>query len=1264
MRTHYNIPKNEDEFEVLCLKLLRRRWKCPQLEQFGKRGERQFGIDLLDLSGADPLHAAQCKLHEPHKSIPPAEIEGEVNKARMFAPPLGIYAIMTTAKVSTLADRKIIEINRRHGEKGLFVVELLNWGRIEELLNEYSDVREEYGSGQVARVEAKLTEIQVSIRSTNIERSSDLYHADIDEAKAALERREFQLAKLLLQRLRQKHWDELTPRQRFRLVSNLGSAWLGEGEVQKAATCLFEAKTYQPEDEKALANEVLAHYITDNLKSAHELAANLRHRFPHSTFITSLWINSAAPTKALSELEADVSPFLLSDAEVAVALSVRALREFNFQRAEELLRGIRSGNMEWSTVPGLLARTILGDELFRQKLKVSNATSERARLQEAKTLFSRAIDLAKHETQARIVSEYLLDRAQIQALMNDMDGSASDIQEAYQLTPSDPAVVAMMAGLTRSRGDVDRAIEMLRQIGQTSRRIDGKYQLASALHGRGKREDNAEAAQVLKELAKEDMPQALRVPIIGMAIDCFVDDGQIAEAESLMDGLSDGYLTPLATHTLIGRLAIGRGDHENARQEAEAALALVTDDSDGAELEYLANLLNQLGRHKDALPLWQRLTKPGLPGSDPKNLLETAARLQRHDVILATCEAFRTAGIERRDLLDYELHVLEQYDIEAAVRVLKEHLSKHSDDNTAQLRLSLIGLRTSNKELICSDPKRMPDVGKITPEGGRAAVQVLKLGGRPDHALKYAYDLLRLNFSEPAAHRAYQFVLMPFGPMPNIVEYETVQIDAAVTYLEDGIGIPHTIVIEQPPQDGRGFSDQIPPDNTLARQMIGKRVGDSFTLAKGTISTRTAKISQILNKYVYRYQESMSQWQVRFPDDSTMESIQVIKQPGDEVDLSGLLASIDRRQEAADKLEEIYKSQPVPIHMLASQFGKNAFQGTFTIASRRGLSLACCAGTQEERSEAVENIKVSGEVVLELTAIATLSLLELEDVLRRLGLSIIVSQDTVAQLSEMIQDEELSTGKGGLFSKIEGRYALIEYSAEEKQKYINALRKLFDVLKSSAKTLPSRELLNMDPERRENLYKAFGQYGTESILLATAPGRVLWTDDHTLARFGAGEYGVRRIWTQVTLDTCAATGKITSSEYLDASAKLLGFEYSFTSSNPSVLMSAARLATWQPNTRPLREALDQFSAPLVDTNQLLRLAVLFGVQLYRESIAPDMRDAIFLQVLDNIYERTKSKSTIEALQKALPRVFGLNLIGLGQISDCVRRWLSRPDLLQ
>jgi hypothetical protein len=163
MPTGLNMSSNEEEFEILRLKLLRLRWKRPRIQQHGKRGERQHDVDLLGTSGQTPLVAAQCKRHEPHKTIPPQEIEDEVTQAIALRPAVNHYAILTTARVSAQAQRKIVELNRRHKSSGLFTVELLHWRDIEQMLQEFPDLRDElYGgisASQVARVQQELSDL-------------------------------------------------------------------------------------------------------------------------------------------------------------------------------------------------------------------------------------------------------------------------------------------------------------------------------------------------------------------------------------------------------------------------------------------------------------------------------------------------------------------------------------------------------------------------------------------------------------------------------------------------------------------------------------------------------------------------------------------------------------------------------------------------------------------------------------------------------------------------------------------------------------------------------------------------------------------------------------------------------------------------------------------------------------------------------------------------------------------------------------------------
>ncbi len=163
----FPIPKNEGDFEEMCLQLLRHHWRLPSLELYGKRGEHQFGVDIVDLSGETPV-VAQCKLKEQGKRLSPAEIRAEVEKAILFDPPIGKYAILTTGTVSTESQRTVLEINQAHKAAGLFTVELLTWEVLCSLLQEYADVRQRfYGDidlERANRIEAHLLSIKNSVQ--------------------------------------------------------------------------------------------------------------------------------------------------------------------------------------------------------------------------------------------------------------------------------------------------------------------------------------------------------------------------------------------------------------------------------------------------------------------------------------------------------------------------------------------------------------------------------------------------------------------------------------------------------------------------------------------------------------------------------------------------------------------------------------------------------------------------------------------------------------------------------------------------------------------------------------------------------------------------------------------------------------------------------------------------------------------------------------------------------------------------------------------
>ena len=58
----YPLPRSSDEFERLCLKLLRRHWQLPQLERFRDPERIEKGINLIEISGRPRLAAVKCDL--------------------------------------------------------------------------------------------------------------------------------------------------------------------------------------------------------------------------------------------------------------------------------------------------------------------------------------------------------------------------------------------------------------------------------------------------------------------------------------------------------------------------------------------------------------------------------------------------------------------------------------------------------------------------------------------------------------------------------------------------------------------------------------------------------------------------------------------------------------------------------------------------------------------------------------------------------------------------------------------------------------------------------------------------------------------------------------------------------------------------------------------------------------------------------------------------------------------------------------------------
>jgi tetratricopeptide (TPR) repeat protein len=1258
----FPIPTNDDDFEKLCLHLLRHHWSRPGLEIFGKRGERQFGIDILDVGGQTPVYAAQCKLREEHKSLAPSEIQAEVDEAKKFTPPLGKYAILTTAKISALSQRRVREINQSHKQQGLFEVELLTWDQLSSLLQQYSDVQEAfYGHipvDRAIRMEANLLVIKDGVQSLTSRADGDSLDAQINEARDCIAKREFQLATFLLNRIQRNQGDKLDARQRFRVISNQGAAALGLGKAEAAAKLFLEATPLQPNDEHAKINEVFAYLLVSDLGTCHAKATQLRREYPGAARLAFLWLASAPDNLPFSALESEINAILRTDPEVSLALARRALIQFDFEKATQYSAVAGKAAPKWSQPHLVSAQISLGRALHVQLGFRPKPTSQESSLLEAEAACSRALDLANEEKDELTQTAALVLRVDIRLLLKKTGDAVRDAENATRLNSEEPGVMLALAQVRFASDRTDDAIAILQKAFELHPRPDVAFVYGQALQKRGRDGDLDTALRVFLQISVADLRAELRPLTVTNTVQCFAKKNDWLGAEAYLAKVSDA-LDPAVAAMMKGYLAHYQGQPQEAERFAGEARSLLTDNVNADTKESLARLFMVIGRPADALPLLQDLFDRETPGFNPRSLLKCAAKLDRDDLVMQTCERLRGRGNQDWSLLEFEVQFLEKYKIDVAIHALQTFIAANPVNcQLAKLRLSFIALRLNKPELIQAKLQDLPPVEELPLAYAISAVQVLKYGGDPHDAVDYAYRFLRLHFGEIDAHQALIVSMVPDASVSKIPPIlEAVGPDSAVCYQEVPHGIPTWVVLEDTDKPNSDF-EEVSVTSPIATALLGKKIGEQIVLAKGAMQDRVATILQILPKYVRRYQDSMGEMQVRFGAASTVESIRVAESADGDLKkgVEVILASVERRAAAVATARDRYTKLPASLHWYGAQFGSDAYQALMNLAAEDEQPVKCSMGTPTERDEALRSLLTAKGVVVDISALATIRLLNLEKILSSVKFHFILSERTWVALQERLSHSKLfATPSGTLYFK-DGRHVMYEETAADKEQRIRQDEEFIRLVEKTCEVKAAPALAAVQPEKREALEKFFGSYGAEAMVLASDPDNVLWTDDLIQAQTSAQEFGSRRVWTQIVLGVLADLGLLMAEEYGEATARLLGMEFVATQFDSSSLISAFNLASWSAPKWPAAQVLRKFSNPATDLMPLFKIFIEFTIRLFRESITPETRCSITSTFLDTFSSRPGGMPLLNALRRSSNAVFGINVVGREQFDECFDRW--------
>ena len=363
-----------------------------------------------------------------------------------------------------------------------------------------------------------------------------------------------------------------------------------------------------------------------------------------------------------------------------------------------------------------------------------------------------------------------------------------------------------------------------------------------------------------------------------------------------------------------------------------------------------------------------------------------------------------------------------------------------------RLQLSILGLDNNKLELCERNVRDLPSVETARPDIGEAVVNILYKVGKPEDAIKYAYELYRRYPDALQSHRALVagiFLQAPIGP----IEFKKAGVGSAVEY-QTVNGLEKGWIILEESSDASPSRNEYNNTHHLYKTVIGKEKGDTFVLRPGKLQNTEATIIQVISKYVYRIQESFKFLPLHFGSESGIEMVSIEGKEPDEYDFSVIFKNLDRHSKRTKDILQMYNKRPMPLAVLAPLLGKGVL---VTMAglhreTNRGSNIYCCEGRQEEFQHAQIILHSAKAIVADITALSTLILANALELIPAIGIPVVVSEGVLKDLRNDAQQIKYFAGSEGSLSKVCGRYTFTHANTEEQKKWLERLTQSFDYI--------------------------------------------------------------------------------------------------------------------------------------------------------------------------------------------------------------------------
>jgi len=1027
--------------------------------------------------------------------------------------------------------------------------------------------------------------------------SASAFHAEIDLAKGYTKKGQPDVAIALLEKLRFRLSSNYEERIHFRLLANLGTAFHEKDDFAKAAIYYLQASGYEQSSGDSRCYKALGHFVRNQQSDAFTIAASVVKEFPSHTLAHAIWIRSAPDEMTFAEIDGAIPEHIKASEDVAHALMQAALVRESLTEAEKYGRATLQALPDSPLVLGQLGSVFV--EQARHLLRDLDAEmlpKEAMRLaREAADYLTRSVALSgqhllpKHRANA----QFLLGMAY--EILGDVEASNKNFRLAYDTSPDDPQIAVRFAMNLAGAGGSSAALAIIQQLPEEAK-LAYRGAEAIVLIAHGEPADKSQALTLLHAELKYIRAINCRPEFESACrfIELCIELDQPGIASEWLDQMGSSDVARKILTAVYMRLS---GNTAGAMGMAQDVAKTLSDTTVFFLRRALARELTYLNLYADAFALWSQLISPAYVSVDTRMAITAAYRSDNPRFILDFCTTLRNNGFFDKHCIVHELEIWNTYNCPDTIKeVITAACS--SDRLTEPFKQSLrvsvsqLGLELGRNDWIVTDSALLPKAEEAPPTLGRSVTQLLTYSHKALEGIQYAYTLLRANFESADAHMAMiGSILLGNGKGLNLPKPEEVAAGTAVAYLEEDSEVPKWWVIEDNLLPSIALRE-LSPQHPTAAKFLGAKVGDQVVLRDGSIQARTVKISSVLSKYVYRFQQCMADFEDCFPGEEFLyrfnaKPVELDGPP----DIAAIERSVEQRHEWIRQVEHYYRKS-VPSMNAFAQIAHAHVLDVCSHLCATSHRIKCCRGSNEELGRSMSQLRASKGLVLEGSALATLFCTGMFRHIEGSNLQVLVTYGTVRGFRRTLL-ERMNTKASGFLSKRGDRLVYEQYSEEQRETLVAEMSRFMDWLYSIAEITEGSSLANVLPNTRQWGLKHFGRPAVESAAIAAARDYVLWADDLPVSEFAQLKLGAKWAWSQCVLSHLNELHVLAEEAFHACTVSLQRASYSKTRVTSECVLHFGRRSEWRADDDDLSVVLGWLGG--VDVPPVSLLAIVEGV---------------------------------------------------------------------